>query len=685
MGTYFVSGSGAFVRGPRLARFVRALAVVGLLLGAGLLLRPPSASALPVTIVVDRTDDTPAAAARVCSGAANDCSLRGAIMKANADPANTYNITFAPGANTYQLDEVDESSDNEMLFDLDILVSLNITGNGAGLTEIYPSFGNFRVFDVAPGAEVTISSLFISDGSDQGGAGGGAIRNQGILVVSDVIFADNHSELAGGAIANYGPTLPDGRPSLTVADSEFGNNRSEDANSGTNTDNECGGAIYTEGNTSVRVTRSDFTGNSGEWGGGAICQFGGQLAVTDSVFTNNLTDTSGITDTGGAAIYTHNGTNSVTRVLRSTFQGNASLSGGAIRSNSNSFDIENSTFVQNTGQNGGAVNVREGGMTIRNTTFAENNAALQDNSVSVETATATAWNSIFWGSDADNCTASLTDGGGNIDWTGDYTGTGTDCPGTEADPALQGLSDNGGYTLTMALGVGSAAIDAAPSGLCAATDQRGALRVLSGNCDSGAYETNTTPNSAPSETLNGDTITFPAALASTTIDLATYFNDVDSGPGSLTYEIVKNSNTQGMALTWYAPTVLQATSLTPANDPNFASVTVRATDPGGRFTDATFTIVVNVPPVFLAAPGNMTVAPGEEAGPFTISLDDPDNPLQLCEGDGLHLTATSDNQTVIPNANITLGGACESREISFTPIAIGSSSRVLRLVGSSSA
>jgi len=36
------------------------------------------------TFVVDRTDDTNVAAAQACTGVANDCSLRGAIIKANA-------------------------------------------------------------------------------------------------------------------------------------------------------------------------------------------------------------------------------------------------------------------------------------------------------------------------------------------------------------------------------------------------------------------------------------------------------------------------------------------------------------------------------------------------------------------------------------------------------------------------
>jgi len=47
-----------------------------------------------IFLYVDRTDD---ANVSTCNdGAANDCTLRGAINKANGDPANTYTINFTP-------------------------------------------------------------------------------------------------------------------------------------------------------------------------------------------------------------------------------------------------------------------------------------------------------------------------------------------------------------------------------------------------------------------------------------------------------------------------------------------------------------------------------------------------------------------------------------------------------------
>jgi hypothetical protein len=62
-----------------------------------------------------------------------------------------------------------------------------------------------------------------------------------------------------------------------------------------------------------------------------------------------------------------------------------------------------------------------------------------------------------------------------------------------ADPLLGLLQDNGGPTWAMALGPGSAAIDAANDATCAAApvnslDQRGVTRPQGAHCDIEAFE-----------------------------------------------------------------------------------------------------------------------------------------------------------------------------------------------------
>jgi hypothetical protein len=57
-----------------------------------------------------------------------------------------------------------------------------------------------------------------------------------------------------------------------------------------------------------------------------------------------------------------------------------------------------------------------------------------------------------------------------------------------ADAGVDVLADNGGPTLTHALLAGSAAIDAANTTVCPATDQRGVARPQGAGCDVGAFE-----------------------------------------------------------------------------------------------------------------------------------------------------------------------------------------------------
>ena len=88
---------------------------------------------LATTFDVDRTDDT--AAATACTAAPNDCSLRGALIAANADAGADPAIINLQPATTYSLTLTNATQENAAATgDLDITTSLHtvtIVGGGS--------------------------------------------------------------------------------------------------------------------------------------------------------------------------------------------------------------------------------------------------------------------------------------------------------------------------------------------------------------------------------------------------------------------------------------------------------------------------------------------------------------------------------------------------------------------------
>ena len=130
---------------------------------------------------------------------------------------------------------------------------------------------------------------------------------------------------------------------------------------------------------------------------------------------------------------------------------------------------------------GGAIyNLNVGTIRVTNSTFSGNTASAEGAALNSASGLAiTVENSVFAGN---GCVGPTIDGGGNLDWPD------SGCPGTNGDPRLGVLADNGGPTPTMALGPGSAAIDSALAANCPATDQRGVARPFGAGCDIGSYE-----------------------------------------------------------------------------------------------------------------------------------------------------------------------------------------------------
>jgi cysteine-rich repeat protein len=238
-------------------------------------------SARAATFVVDRTDDTAAPAAQACTSAANDCSLRGAIIAAN--DANGADIINLP-AGTYALTIGGTFEDDAATGDLDINSSLTINGGGAKST-IVDGGGLDRVFhvwtdDSEPSFPLTVAINDLTVTGGVGPTGGGIKIHSGTIVLNRLVVRDNQADYGGGVSAHtYSPEVTINRSTIT----------------GNEATNQGGGVYLSSGLGSMTIANSTLTGNgSGERGGALYAPTIGSLIVLNNdTVTANTAGTSG--------------------------------------------------------------------------------------------------------------------------------------------------------------------------------------------------------------------------------------------------------------------------------------------------------------------------------------------------------------------------------------------------------
>lgn len=339
---------------------------------------------------------------------------------------------------------------------LNIPVSLSLNGANPKTT-IVDGTSTSNVFAVGAGISLALSNLTIQKGI--GYSGGGGVDNAGMLTVSNSIFYLN-TALSGGAILNTGTAYISNTDFFGNSPYFFGHSAS------------CG-AI--DNRSAMSITTSTFDTNYAQnnfTSGGAICN-GGTMTITDSTFRNN--SSSGNNSGLGGAIYNYAG---VLSAANTTFSANAATtSGGAVYSNGGTVRMSNSTIGTNPENIGGGGALGNAGSSI-----------LIKNSIVANVA------------NGGNCAGAITSVGYNVssDNTCRFRSRG-DLNGK--NPKLGPLRNNGGPTQTMALLVGSPALDGGnPTGCrdffgkLLKTDQRGMPRPGGGEttgCDMGAYESQT--------------------------------------------------------------------------------------------------------------------------------------------------------------------------------------------------
>jgi hypothetical protein len=398
-------------------------------------------------------------------GTAGTCTLRQAIVSANADSAQG-TCTAGSGADTITFASGLANSTIALQYG-QLLINSSVTISGSGQTIV--AGGNSRVMEISNAntvASVTVSNLTLTGGNYSGPGAGLAIKYGAPVAPL--------SRPQGGALA---PTATG--PNVTLNQVTIGNN----------TSNVKAGGLYIS-NATVAINQSSISGNtlnaSGNYGaGGVYIANGSAVTITDSTISGNRASGSHAFLSGGIYVYKSALVMTNSTVTSNSANGTNDLAGGISLANS-SAGIYNSTVTGNTTTGS---NVSAGGILVG----AEASASLNIFNSILANNTGTQANMGVFNS---NVVAQSNLMGTAL--SGAFAGNGnvfSDAPG------LGALADNGGPTLTMlpqpgspALGAGNAAL--IPAGVT--TDQRGVgyARIVNGSLDIGSVEAAAAPAAA---------------------------------------------------------------------------------------------------------------------------------------------------------------------------------------------
>ena len=529
---------------------------------------------------------------------AGDGSLRDAVARANAtvgaDTIAFDNIVFSV-AQTITL-----TSGQLTLTDS---ATTTIIGPGANLLSI-SGHNASRVFQIVAGASAALSGLTITDGNVAGQGGG--LDNSGSLTLTNCTVSGNTARNGG-----------------------FGR----------------GGGLYNSPGGTLTLTSCTISGNTASYLGGGLCNFSTSTSSAIATLTNCTV--SGNTAINSGGIISAGGVSATLTMTDCTINGNTGSDGNA--GVSASFGVATLTNCTISGNSGGSgVTCYHATVTLTNCTVSGNsnsnvlpnlNSANRGGGVFSDSTT-TLNNTIVArntaGIDPDVCgavTGSNNLIGNGTGMTGISDGVNHNQVGTSGspiNPELGLLQDNGGPTQTMALLLGSPAIDAGNNALIPAgvtTDQRGFPRVVDGIVDIGAFESNLRPHvitvSAGDGQSAGINTPFGVALAVTVIDAS---NRPVSGV-LVTFDSVSGGSGAGVTFVGGATAVTDANGVAVksvvangfANTPVDPFFQVIATVGGGSAHPAVF-VLSNSPFDFFVISGDPSVQQGV---PYTLHLSTP--------------------------------------------------------------
>lgn len=324
-------------------------------------------------VVVNTTADRPDVEAGDgrCAGPRGFCTLRAAVMEANAND-DLVRVTLKRG--TYRLRVRGSGEDRGRRGDLDVRGSLTVVGQGARIL----GAGIDRVFDVAAEARLEIVGARIAGGAAPEGESGGAIRTAGRLSLTRVRIVKSTvtGTGAGGGIFNDGA-------GVLLRSSQVNRNSASGA----------GGAIAAQGGTTLlRDTR--VLVNSAGRGGGLHVVAGGTLDVRGSYVERNssATDGGGLhveaaqarfdagsishNHAGGAAGGVFNDRGAVVIDGAEVRRNTAARAGGGVTAIAGTTTLAHVQLRENRGATGGGLHLAGGGRAqIDGSVLQDNNAA----------------------------------------------------------------------------------------------------------------------------------------------------------------------------------------------------------------------------------------------------------------------------------------------------------------------
>jgi CSLREA domain-containing protein len=289
------------------SRFIAAAASLAMLLQMLLpftqLVPPARAANFVVNSFADTVDAAPGNG--VCADAGGNCTLRAAVMEANALagndtislPQGTYNLTLSDSGGE------DLAVDGDL--DITAVDTLDIIGQGTGAI-INGNFGTSigsnvenRIFHIIGSGAVLLNNVTIQGGNTDRATGaksqGGGIytENNTVLTLRDVTVRNNIAENFGGGILN--------RATLTLDRVTISGNTSGSTGTGS------GGGIRNDNNGQIlgqNVTISGNTALNNGAGGGIRNAANSTINLAHATVTSNSVagagSGSGITDDSGA-------------------------------------------------------------------------------------------------------------------------------------------------------------------------------------------------------------------------------------------------------------------------------------------------------------------------------------------------------------------------------------------------